>query len=413
MRSTAAIGISVGTLALGIGVGAWWGHTPNAAIAPVSKVDEPKVLYWHDPMMPTQKFDKPGKSPFMDMQLVPVYADQSSATGAVKINSNVVQNLGIRVGKVEKAALQSRLAAVGNVVFDEHLVELVQARVTGYVTRLYAKAALDTVHRGQPIAEITSPEWLQAEHEFAALLADSSEYATTIRAAARHRLLLLGVPESTIAELERDRAPRASTVIYAPIDGVVTELGIREGASFSPGMTLFRINGLRSVWVNAQIPEGQRHLIPIGSTISARATGWPGLTFRGKVEAELPQVDSTSRTLTVRAVVDNPGAKLSPGMFVTVDLLGARGGEQLFVPSEAIITTGQRTVVILTRDDGSFDVANVTTGVEVDGKTVILSGLTEGQSIVLSGQFLIDSEASLTATIDRLGNSARSTAVQP
>ena len=178
-------------------------------------------------------------------------------------------------------------------------------------------------------------------------------------------------------------------------------------------MTLFRINGLRSVWVNAQVPEAQRHLIPVGSTISARATGWPGLAFRGQVEAVLPQVDSTSRTLTVRAVVNNPGAKLSPGMFVTLDLLGASTGKQLLVPSEAIITTGQRTVVILGRDDGSFDVTNVTTGAEVDGKTVILSGLTAGQSIVLSGQFLIDSEASLTSTIDRLGSSAPGTAVQP
>ena len=243
MKSTTVIGITGVALALGIGVGAWWEHTPSAfqiaasdaETAPVGKAGDPKVLYWHDPMVPTQKFDRPGKSPFMDMQLVPVYADQGSAAGAVKINSNVVQNLGIRLGKSENAVIQSRLAAVGNVVFDEHLVELVQARVTGYVTRLYAKAALDTVHRGQPLAEITSPEWLQAEQEYAALQADASDYATAIRAAARHRLLLLGVPESAIAELDRTGAPRASTVIFAPIDGVVTELGIRKGASFSPG----------------------------------------------------------------------------------------------------------------------------------------------------------------------------------
>jgi Cu(I)/Ag(I) efflux system membrane fusion protein len=347
------------------------------------------------------------------MQLVPVYADQSGAAGAVKINSNVMQNLGIRLGKVEKSVVQSRLAAVGSVAFDEHRVELVQARVTGNVTRLLVKAALDQVHRGQALAEIISPEWQQAEQEYSALLGDSSDYAVAIRIAARHRLLLLGVPESTVAELERTGTPRPTTLIFAPIDGVVTELGIREGASFSPGMTLFRINGLRSVWVNAQVPEVQRYLIHLGSITTAHATGWPGMTFSGRVDAVLPQVDSTSRTLTVRAALDNPGAKLSPGMFVTLDLLGPPSQAQLVVPSEAIITTGQRKVVILAHDDGSFDVVNVTTASESDGKTVIISGLTPGQSIVLSGQFLIDSEASLTATVDRLGAVEPATATQP
>jgi len=167
------------------------------------------------------------------------------------------------------------------------------------------------------------------------------------------------------------------------------------------------------VWVNAQVPELHRYLIPIGSTITAHATGWPGQIFAGRVDAVLPQVDTTSRTLTVRAVLENPDAKLSPGMFVTLDLLGSPSQEQLVVPSEAIITTGQRKVVILAHEDGSFDVVNVTTASEADGKTVILSGLTPGQSIVLSGQFLIDSEASLTATVDRLGTAAPGMAVQP
>jgi len=421
MKSNLVVGIAIGALALGIGVGGWWAHktpepqnaVPESAIADPGTAAEPKVLYWHDPMVPGQKFDKPGKSPYMDMQLVPVYAGQGGTAGAVKVNSNVVQNLGIRLGKVEKSVVRSRLAAVGSVAFDEHRVELVQARVTGYVTRLNVKSPLDQVRRGQPLAEITSPEWLQAEQEYAALLPDSSDYAAAIRVAARRRLLLLGVPDSAVAQLERTGTPQPSTPIFAPIDGVVTELGVRDGSSFSPGMTLFRINGLRSVWVNAQVPEVQRYLILIGSTITAHATGWPGQIFAGRVDAVLPQVDTTSRTLTVRAVLENPDAKLSPGMFVTLDLLGSPSQEQLVVPSEAIITTGQRKVVILAHEDGSFDVVNVTTASEADGKTVILSGLTPGQSIVLSGQFLIDSEASLTATVDRLGTAAPGMAVQP
>jgi Cu(I)/Ag(I) efflux system membrane fusion protein len=156
------------------------------------------------------------------------------------------------------------------------------------------------------------------------------------------------------------------------------------------------------VWVNAQAPETQRYLIPANSAVTAYATGWPGASFTGRLDAVLPAVDATTRTISLRAVLDNADGKLAPGMFVSLDVKGRAGAAQLIVPSEAVITTGQRKVVILARSDGSFDAVNITTGAETDGKTVILSGLQEGQSIVLSGQFLIDSEASLTATVDRL-----------
>jgi Cu(I)/Ag(I) efflux system membrane fusion protein len=282
------------------------------------------------------------------------------------------------------------------------LLQLVQARVTGYVTRLYVKAPLEHVHRGQPLADITAPEWQQAAEEYAALLGDDAEYAKTIRTAARRKLIVLGIPETAIAELERSRTATRSVTIYAPLDGVISELGVREGAAFTAGASLFRINGLRSVWVNAQVPEAQRYLVPSNSTIAAHATGWPGISFTGRLDAVLPAVDATTRTITLRAVLDNSSGKLAPGMFVSLDLAGAAAAAQLIVPSEAVITTGQRKVVIRARSDGSFDVVNITTGAEADGNTVILSGLEAGQPIVLSGQFLIDSEASLTATVNRL-----------
>ncbi|HJY40492.1 MAG TPA: efflux RND transporter periplasmic adaptor subunit [Steroidobacteraceae bacterium] len=360
-----------------------------------------RVLYWHDPMVPNARFDKPGKSPFMDMQLVPVYADEEGGA-AVKVSPVVTQNLGIRLGTVEKAKLQPKLAAVGSVAFDERLLEVVQARVEGYVTRLHVKAPLERVRRGQPLAEIVAPAWLEAQEEYLALLDAQSERGQSIRDAARQRLAVLGVPESTIRDLDARRKRSAAATLVAPIDGVVAELAVREGAAFMPGSALFRINGLETVWVNAEVPEAQVSMIPLGAQATVHATAWPGIAFKGRVAALLPDVDPQTRTLSVRVVVDNPQFQLAPGMFVSLDFVGRDELESLVVPSEAVIMTGERNVVIVAREGGGFDVAAVTLGAEAGGRTAILSGLEAGQSIVLSGQFLIDSEASLKSAGSRL-----------
>jgi Cu(I)/Ag(I) efflux system membrane fusion protein len=372
-----------------------------------------QVLYWHDPMVPGTKFDKPGKSPFMDMQLIPVYADEADDSGGVRIDTGTTQNLGIRLGAVEKAVLHQQLHAVGSVTFDERLVELVQARVNGYVTRLYVKAPFERVRAGQPLAEILSPEWLAAQQEYLALLEGTSASAERIREAARQRLVVLGVPEATIRAIETDRKIHPTTTLAAPIDGVVTELAVREGSTFMAGAALFRLNGLGSVWVNAQVPEARISMIPPGARATARATAWPGESFAGRVIALLPEVDPQTRTLTARVSLDNPRGQLAPGMYVALELAGAVNESQLLVPSEAVIMTGERSAVIVARKDGGFDVANVTIGAEADGRTAILSGLTEGQSVVVSGQFLIDSEASLKSTAGRMATGPDAGAAMP
>lgn len=362
---------------------------------------ERKVLYWHDPMVPGAKFDKPGKSPFMDMQLVPVYADEAGG-GDVRISPNVTQNLGIRLGKVEKRTLPHSFSAVGSVTFDERLLEVVQARVSGNVVRLYVKAPLVRVRRGQPLADLLAPEWLAAQQDYLALLDVQSASAQAIRDAARQRLVVLGVPDTTIRTLEKDRKTNPTTTVFAPIDGVVTELAVREGSAFAAGDSLVRINGLSTAWVNAQVPEVQVSLVTMGSSVEVHAIAWPGTTFKGRVIALLPQIDLQTRTLTVRLAVDNPGYQLSPGMFVSLSFTGSAAQPQLVVPSEAVITTGERSVVIVARGDGAFDIADVKIGMERNGMSAVLSGLAEGQSIVLSGQFLIDSEASLKSAAHRL-----------
>lgn len=387
-------------LAIGAGGGYWWAQRP-AVPAAATEAGGRKILYWHDPMAPEQKFDKPGKSPYMDMPLVPVYADEVSGDAGVTVSSTAAQNLGIRLGKVTKTAHAVRLQAAGNVAFDDRLQEVVQARVEGYITHLYVKAPLERVHRGQPLAVMVVPQWMQAEQEYLALLGASSESAQELRAAARQRLAVLGVPEARIHAIEADRKANAESVLLAPIDGSITELGVREGATFMAGTTLFRINGLATVWVSAQIPEAKVAWIKDSSRVSATATAWPGETFKGKVIALLPEVDAQTRTLTARIALDNAGRRLSPGMFVSVEFSQPGAAAQLVVPSEAVIATGERNVVITRDDNGAFHVVNVTLGAETNGQTTVLSGLEEGQSIVLSGQFLIDSEANLKSTLNR------------
>ena len=406
-RASVIGGVSAAAALLlaGAAAGYWWAHKSTAdesAPAAGGPAGQGRVQYWYDPMAPGQHFDKPGKSPFMDMQLVPRYANEAEGASTVRVSPALMQSLGIRLGKVERVSLPTRLHAVGSVTFDERLLQLVQARVDGYITQLHVKAPLVHVRRGEPLATILAPQWLEAQQEYLTLLDATSESAPALRAAARERLTVLGVPDAAVRTLEEKRQTTAATIVQSPIDGVVTELGARDGAAFAAGASLFRINGLTSVWVNAQIPEAHVSMVPLGSTVQAHATAWPGREFKGRVIALLPQVDPQTRTFTVRVALDNPDFRLSPGMWVALDFTGPALPPQLVVPSEAVISTGERSVVITAKDSRAFDVVEVSAGVEQDGKTPILSGLQEGESVVVSGQFLIDSEANLKSAVDQL-----------
>lgn len=399
--------IAAGALCVGLLGGYWVANRGSDRIPATdssdmsSQLDGRRVLYWHDPMVPGAKFDKPGKSPFMDMQLVPVYVDEQ-AGAAVRIDPAVAQNLGIRIGKVERRAIQRRVRAAGSVVVDQRRMQVVQTRVAGTVTRLHVKAPLVPVKRGQLLAEVVSPEWIGAQQEYLALLDSKSTPAQAIREAARLRLAVLGVPESTVRTIETTRKVNATTSVHAPMDGVITELSTLEGGAFAAGSSLFQITDLQSVWVDAQIPESEISGVREGASAQVTAKAWPGKTFPGKVIALLPSVDPQTRTVGARVEVANESRKLLPGMYVSVELAQSEDGEQLVVPSEAVIATGERTVIIVGREGGGFDVADVTIGTEEDGLTTIVSGLEAGRSVVLSGQFLIDSEASLRSTIHRM-----------
>ena len=380
----------------------------GAASAAPGATDK-QVLYWYDPMYPQQKFDKPGKSPFMDMQLVPKYAGESADAGTVSISPQVVQNLGVRTAEARKGSLERRFDTVGTIAYNERGVVQLQARAAGFVEKLHARAPLDPVKKGAPLVEMLYPEWAGAQEEFLLLMKNSSPEVKPLMQAARQRLALLGMSEEEIASIEREGRVRQRFTRYAPISGVIAELGVREGMAVMPGHTLFRIVDLSTVWVNAEIPETQAAAVVPGSRAEARVAAYPDIKFGGRVGALLPEVNAATRTVRARIELANPGERLKPGMFATLSFVSGRGKEMLLVPTEAVIRTGERAIVIVSQGKGRFGPQEVEVGVEHAGMSEIRKGLGEGAVVVLSGQFLIDSEASLSGAIARLGSAEEPT----
>lgn len=413
--------VSVGVLACAvIAVGAYQLGARRNATPPVNSMPaasstsdarlDPKtgrrVLYWHDPMVPGTKFDKPGKSPFMDMQLVPVYADEATGSG-VTVNPGIAQNLGIRTALVRKADLSASLDAVGVVTQNERATEVVQSRVTGYIEKLHVRAVLDPVRKGQPLVTLYAPEWAAALEEY--LGVRRAQAGPALVDAARARLRLLSIPDGVIAGSEQSGTAQTRFTLTAPISGVVAELGVREGAMVSPGMTLFRIADLSAVWVMADVPEALASQVRVGTDVEVRAVG-AGDAFIGKVSAILPDVDPATRTLKARVELRNPGLVLKPGMFARVTFKSSATQQALLIPQEAVIATGKRNVVIVAGDGGKYSPVEVQLG-RVSGSDVeVRSGLLEGQRVVSSGQFLLDSEASLKSGLNRLETSASAAA---
>ena len=369
----------------------------GAAQAPTQQ--DKQVLYWYDPMYPQQKFDKPGKSPFMDMQLVPKYAGEEADAGTVSISPRMVQNLGVRTAEAKQGVLEQRFEAVGAVAYNERGVVQLQARASGFVEKLYARAPLDAVAKGARLVEILYPEWAGAQEEYLLL---RKARAGELAQAARQRLLLLGMTEAQIAGVERDGKVRNRFTLTSPIGGVIAELGVREGMTVSAGAPLFRLVDLSTVWVNAEVPEIQARRVRPGTPVDARVAGYPASVFKGKVGAILPEVNQATRTLRARIELANPEGRLRPGMYATLSFAQAHRAESIHVPSEALIRTGTRDVVIVALGDGKFRAAPVEVGAESGGQSEIRKGLKAGDRVVLSGQFLIDSEASLSSTVARM-----------
>ena len=361
-----------------------------------------KILYYHDPMVPGSKFDKPAKSPFMDMMLVPVYGQSDIDQGKVTVSARVQQNLGVRTAPVIEGTLSPSVSAVGSIAFNERDQATVQARAIGYVERLHVRATLDRVTQGQPLLDLYVPDWVAAQEEFLALKRMQGNNLASLVDGARQRMRQVGMNDEQIGRVESSGRAQERVTVTAPLGGVVVELLAREGMTVAPGATLFRINGLSTVWANAEVPESQAALVRPGARVQARSPAAPGSTFEGKVQAIVPEVNPATRTLKARMELANPAGRLVPGMFVSMQFTDMRADNMLLVPTEAVIQTGKRAVVMLAEENGRFRPVNVEVGVEGGGQTEIKRGLQAGQRVVVSSQFLIDSEASLKGLESRL-----------
>jgi Cu(I)/Ag(I) efflux system membrane fusion protein len=382
----------------GVGFGGFWlgaqqSPKPEAATA------EGSALYWYDPMVPDQHFDKPGKSPFMDMQLVPRYAGDTAGSTSVQINPSVVQNLGVRLTQVERSEASETVRASGTLAYNGREIAAVQAKQDGFVERDRGLAVGDIVKAGDAIVDLRVPAWTAALAEYLSLRESPD---TLLAQAARKRLGMLGLPADAIAAAERSSTAPVVFTVRAPIAGALVALDARQGMSLSGGAPIASITGLSPVWLVVSVPQGSVGGLAAGDAASATFPAFPGKQFDGRVEVILPGANATNRTVEVRIALTNFDGRLRPGMTGDVTFTGAVSRQALTVPSEAVIRTGQRTVVIVARDDGGFEPTDVTLGAAAGDRLEVVSGLSEGQSVVASGQFLIDSEANLTGVLERL-----------
>lgn len=364
---------------------------PHETMAAATTDAKGKVLYWYDPMVPAQHFEKPGKSPFMDMQLVARYADEGGSEAGVSINPAVTQNLGVRLATVSQGEISEALSATGVLDFNQRDVAVVQSKAMGFVQRVYGRAPGDVVRAGAPIADILVPSWSGAQAEYLAVLKIKDP---ALEAASRQRLRLLGMSDAMIETAAKTGRSQGVTTITAPVGGVIQALDVRQGMTVNAGQTLAQINGLSTIWLNASVPESMAGQVREKQSVRVTLAAFPSETFSGRVTTILPTAQADSRTLLARIELANRDGRLKPGMFGTVRLDG-EAKSALLVPTEAVIRTGKRDIVMLAGDGGKYRPVEVKVGREANGQSEILEGLSVGQKVVASGQFLIDSEGSL------------------
>ena len=377
------------------------------AMAPV---DEPaagaadtsgrEVLYWVAPMDPNFRRNEPGKSP-MGMDLVPVYADEVDATpGTVKIDPTVVNNLGVRTALAEEGPLSRRIETVGYVNFDEETLQHVHTRVDGWIEKLAVTATGDPVNEGQLLFELYSPTLVNAQQEYLTAVRSNNR---VLLEASRDRLTALGITDSEIARLRENREASQRVRVYAESDGVIAHLGVREGIFITPATEVMSVARLDQVWVHAEVFERQSAWVQPGQAAVVELDYLPGKIWQGTVDYVYPELDPNTRTLRVRIRFTNEGQMLRPNMFARVTLLSTATEPVVHVPREALIRGGSIDRVVLSLGEGRFRDQAVSVGIESGDRVAILDGLSAGDRVVTSGQFLIDSEASLRASLMRMG----------
>ena len=376
------------------------GASGESAMEHALKHLDPKYVC---PMHPRIVRDEPGSCPICGMDLVKKMMDPMVGKyPEVVLRPAVMQNLGMRIGTVERGTLWKYIRTVGRVEFDETRLAHVHPRAEGWIEDLKLRAEGERVTKGQDLAEIYAPAMLSAQVDFLQALEPQPRGVSQVKAdKARNLLRLLDIPEDVIRQIEQQREPRNRLPIRAPIDGIVTGLEARQGMYVMPETEMFTIADLSRVWVMVDVFEAQIDWLAPGLTAEIRVPARPGKVWEGRVDYLYPELDPETRTLRVRLVFDNPDLALKPNMFADVVIYGGPKRDVLKIPTEAMIVTGERATVVKVVEEGRFQPVDVVAGMERAGEVEILSGLEEGDRIVLSGQFLIDSESSLQASFMR------------
>jgi Cu(I)/Ag(I) efflux system membrane fusion protein len=359
---------------------------------------ERKVLYWYDPMYPGTRFDKPGPSPFMDMDLVPRYAAEDESAG-IRIDPVQTQNLAVRTERVERGKLVFSKDIPANVSFNNYLLAKVQPRAEGFVEKIYTLAVGDSVEAGAPLADITVPGWASDQSEYL-LLKKQGAHAPLVRGV-RERMRLTGMPEEMLNAVDATGKVQTRMTIHAPLGGIISALDVYPGMNVDKNMTIAVIQGADPVWVTADVPERDLHLVTQGGKIRIATSAWPERSFYADSYTLLPTANQETRTVPLRLSLHNAEGLLKPGMTASVRLRGT-GDEALLIPTQSLIDLGDEQRVIVRANDGSF-VPKMVQALRGSGdKTAVASGLEVGEEVVVSGLFLIDSEANLRGALNRM-----------
>ena len=373
------------------------GLAPQSEPPPGTSADR-EILYWVAPMDPNYRREEPGKSP-MGMDLVAVYADEATnKPGVISIDPTMVNNLGVRTAVAERGTLPRRIETVGYIGYDEDTLQHVHTRVEGWIERLATTATGDPVKKGQLLFELYSPTIVSAQQEYLSALSSNNE---GLRGASRDRLRALGVSAREIARLDEERTVSQRIRIYADSDGVIAELGVREGMFVTPATEVMSIAQLDKVWVVAEVFERQSAWVAPGQGATVELDYLPGLSLQGTVDYVNPELDPKTRTLKVRLRFDNEGARLLPNMFARVVIDGTPVNNIVHVPRDAVVRGGTSSRVVVDLGDGVFESRRVLVGIESGERVAIRRGLEEGERVVVSAQFLIDSESNIDNALGR------------
>lgn len=373
----------------------------GSTLTDTGQKDEKQPLYWVAPMDPNYRRDEPGKSP-MGMDLIPVYEDSTSGgagPGTISISPNVENNLGVRTAYVQRRSLHVPIRTVGYVQYNEDTLIHIHPRVEGWVDTLHVKASGEYVKKGEPLYSLYSPELVNAQEELLIALRRGND---DLIDAARSRMDALQMPKEAIDALMSTKKVRQSITFSAPQTGFVDNLNIREGFFVKPGNTILSIGALDEVWVDAEIFERQSAQVKVGLPVTMTLDFLPGKTWEGEVDYVYPTLEQSTRTLRVRLRFNNKDYELKPNMFAQVTIHSDLDSANVLVPSEAVIRTGTQNRVVLALGDGQFKSIAVDVGIVVDEYTEITTGLIDGDQIVTSAHFLLDSESSISSDFKRM-----------